>query len=201
MTIQTAGLAFAVLVVFVICVPLLRTRRRWSYGRLLALAIFATYLIAVAALTLLPLRFDYALVGRVASWEVIRGFINLTPGGYGMPQEQVVANILLGVPFGFGLPFVWSMSVLKVIVLGMSFSICIEALQLLLDLTGLAAPARSVDANDVILNTLGVAIGVFFFIVVGAIYRRLFGRSDIDFGLWSHFHRTLLRSGPNSAPS
>lgn len=196
---QTAGLAIAVFVVLAICMSYLRTRRHWSSGHLLALAIFATYLIGVATLTLLPVRFDYALEGRVAPWSVLGGFVNLTPGGYGMPGDQVVANVLLGVPFGFGLPFVWLLSAPRVIALGLLLSLGIESLQLLADLTGLAAPARSVDINDVILNTLGVVLGVLAFTMVGWAYRRLFGGYVVETGPWSHFHKTLLRSGPTSA--
>jgi len=202
MRVQTAGLAIVVLGAFVVLVVGQRsigTHRAWSTGRLAALAILLVYVVGVAHYTLLPIRFDYAIVGRVAPWSVLREYINLAPGGYGMPRDQVLANIVLGVPFGFGLPFVWRLPAIGVIALGLLSSLAIETLQLLGDVTGLSAPARSADINDVILNTLGVTLGVLGFVVFRAAYRALFGGYVVKSGLWSHFHETLVGSGPVDA--
>src|SRR5205809_635668 len=67
-------------------------------------------------------------------------------------------NIILMVPFGFGVPFITSFGMKKVVVFGALFSIVIEFLQLL---TGFMAKItfRVADINDVIFNTVGVAIG------------------------------------------
>jgi glycopeptide antibiotics resistance protein len=72
-------------------------------------------------------------------------------------------NILLFVPFGFGLPFITGFHWKKIIAIGMLVSIAIELLQLI---TGLLAKMtfRITDVNDVIFNTLGVAIGYLLFV-------------------------------------
>jgi glycopeptide antibiotics resistance protein len=81
-------------------------------------------------------------------------------------------NILLMMPFGFGLPFITNFRMKRVIVIGAIFSICIESLQLI---TGLLANMtfRVADVNDVIFNTVGVAIGYILFVGFMRIYRRV----------------------------
>jgi glycopeptide antibiotics resistance protein len=73
-------------------------------------------------------------------------------------------NVLLFVPFGFGLPFISNFSMRKIILLGALFSITIELLQFI---TGLIAHMtfRVADINDVIFNTLGTVVG--YLLVLG----------------------------------
>jgi glycopeptide antibiotics resistance protein len=67
-------------------------------------------------------------------------------------------NILLLIPFGFGLPFIAKLRMKRIVALGAVFSIGIESLQLV---TGFMARMtfRIADVNDVIFNTIGVVIG------------------------------------------
>ena len=81
-------------------------------------------------------------------------------------------NILLFVPFGFGLPFITRFRMKKIVLIGMVVSIAIELLQLV---TGLMAHLtfRVADVNDVIFNTVGVAIGYVLFIAFAPMVRRV----------------------------
>ncbi len=81
-------------------------------------------------------------------------------------------NILLMVPFGFGLPFISDARLKKVVVWGALFSLAIELTQWL---TGRLAGVtfRVADVNDVIFNTLGVAFGYVLFVGFGLVWRRL----------------------------
>jgi glycopeptide antibiotics resistance protein len=81
-------------------------------------------------------------------------------------------NILLFVPFGFGLPFITNLQLKKITVAGALFSIGIELLQLV---TGLMAKItfRVADINDVIFNTIGVVIGYMLFVGFVRIYRHI----------------------------
>ncbi len=81
-------------------------------------------------------------------------------------------NILLFMPFGFGLPFITSFGFKKIVVIGTLFSIAIEFLQFI---SGFMAQItfRITDINDVIFNTIGVAIGYVLFFVFVRIYRRI----------------------------
>jgi glycopeptide antibiotics resistance protein len=86
-------------------------------------------------------------------------------------------NILLFIPFGFGLPFVTHFRMKKILVTGMLFSIAIELLQLV---SGLVAHMtfRIADINDVIFNTIGVALGCILYVVCMRIYRYAFHRNS-----------------------
>ena len=81
-------------------------------------------------------------------------------------------NILLLVPFGFGLPFITNLRMKKIVVIGALFSIVIEFLQLV---TGFMAKItfRIADINDVIFNTVGVIIGYILFVGFVRIYRHI----------------------------
>jgi len=94
--------------------------------------------------------------------------ITLTP----KDLETSLLNILLLIPFGFGLPFITNFRMKKIVVIGAVFSIVIEFLQLI---TGLMAKItfRIADVNDVIFNTVGVAIGYILFVGFVRIYRRI----------------------------
>jgi glycopeptide antibiotics resistance protein len=86
-------------------------------------------------------------------------------------------NILLLIPFGFGLPFITNYRMKKIIFIGALFSIAIELMQLI---TGYMAKItfRVADINDVIFNTMGVAIGYILFIGFARIYRHTFHNWD-----------------------
>lgn len=66
---------------------------------------------------------------------------------------NIVANVLMFCPLGFCLPLLWRrwQRVYKVLPVAVLFPVCIEAVQLFI--------GRSVDIDDVILNTLGIVLG------------------------------------------
>jgi glycopeptide antibiotics resistance protein len=100
--------------------------------------------------------------------------LNLIPLIMLTPQdlETSLLNILLLLPFGFGLPFITNFRIKKIVVIGALFSILIEFLQLI---TGFLAKItfRVADINDVIFNTVGVAIGYILFVGFVRIYRHI----------------------------
>src|SRR5688572_14798356 len=85
--------------------------------------------------------------------------LTLTPGD----AKTSLLNVLLLIPFGFGLPFITSLRMKKVVMAGALFSVVIELLQLM---TGLVAGMtfRVFDIDDVIFNTVGVAVGYVLFV-------------------------------------
>jgi glycopeptide antibiotics resistance protein len=169
--------------------------RRLSAGHLLAVCLFAVYLVGVANFALLPLEFDPELARAVGPIDLGR-LINLRPwfvGGTFMPADQAFLNVLLTVPFGFGLPFVARLGAPAVLVGGLLFSVGLELAQLAANAAHLALPTWSIDINDVLLNSLGVALGYGAFLAACAIYRAAAGRlNGLGRGPWAHFHDTLL---------
>jgi glycopeptide antibiotics resistance protein len=111
---------------------------------------------------------DLILSGQTAGKDLnLIPLITLTP----QDLKTSLLNILLLIPFGFGLPFITNYRMKKIIVIGALFSIAIELTQLI---TGYMAKItfRVADINDVIFNTMGVAIGYILFVGFARIYRR-----------------------------
>ena len=75
-------------------------------------------------------------------------------------------NIILTVPFGFLLPFICRMNLLKLLLAGIGFSGILELLQAL---AGILAgySTRVIDINDLICNTAGAAAGYGLFLILG----------------------------------
>ena len=166
--------------------------RHLSAGHLLAVAAFVSYLVVVAAFTIFPLRLD----DEYLSSPPFDPAIVLEPFFLGRPEavmspSQYLGNVLLGIPFGFLVPFVLRVSLSRVLVAGLCFSVSIEALQWLFTRLGVAYPSRAVDINDVILNTLGVLIGIAAFAAVRLGYRVVFSNTTSTPRAWTHFHARL----------
>jgi len=147
---------------------------RW--GRELLLAVLMLYLIGLASQTLLGgyARPDFsdlqALWARATQrWETGWG-INLTPGytirsmlekgSRGQKIINLAGNVLIFAPLGFVPPLLWRRwrHLWAVVPLSAGVSCLIEFLQLFL--------GRSVDVDDVILNTLGGLLGYLLFCLI-----------------------------------
>ncbi|PRX39592.1 VanZ like protein [Planifilum fimeticola] len=75
---------------------------------------------------------------------------------------QGIGNIALGIPFGFGLPFLVESDFRSILRRGLFFTLSIELVQLVISLS-YGFPYRTVDINDVMLNLSGVMIGFALF--------------------------------------
>jgi glycopeptide antibiotics resistance protein len=173
----------------------LRRVRHLAFGHLFAVALFITYLAGVAAFALFPFRLDAEYVSRPPFDPPIVLDLFFLGRPEAMSPAQYLGNVLLGIPFGFLVPFVWRLSLPKVLVAGLGFSLLIEAIQWLSTKLMIAFPSRAVDINDVFLNTLGALIGILGFAVVRALYRVLFARVGSTPRAWEHFHATLMARG------
>ena len=159
-------------------VTFLWSKKKKSLAYLIFFTIFYVCLVKVLDYTLfqfqslLLLKYfmpNLILNGQPAGKELnLILLITLTP----QDLETSLLNILLLIPFGFGLPFITNFRMQKIVVIGALFSIAIEFLQLI---TGFMAKItfRIADINDVIFNTLGVAIGYMLFVGFVRSYRHL----------------------------
>jgi glycopeptide antibiotics resistance protein len=135
---------------------------RTQLRRLAPEAAFAGY---VAALSYVVI-FAFSLHGYQGGiWSMVnfvplRTILELArPEHVTQATRQLAGNVVLFVPFGVLLPIIWTRfrSMGQVLLAAVLASSAIEMLQLVLGLTGLLS--RSVDVDDVILNTLGAALG------------------------------------------
>ena len=78
---------------------------------------------------------------------------------------DLIGNIIVFMPIGFLLPLVWRIKNKNVIITGLSMSLFIEIFQLFNE--------RITDINDVILNTLGTAIGLGLYILLNKKHKNI----------------------------
>ena len=159
-------------------VAFLRLKKKKSFVYLIFFTIFYVYLFKVLDYTLfqfqslLLLKYfkpNLILQGQAAGKSLnLIPLITLTPGDI----QTSLLNILLLIPFGFGLPFIMDFRMKRVVVMGGLVSIVIELLQLMLGLVA-RITFRVADINDVLFNTIGVLIGYMLFVGFVRVYRRL----------------------------
>ena len=156
----------------------LRLKKKKSFVYLVFFTIFYIYLVKVLDYTLFQFQ-SLLLLKHFVPHLILNGLaaqksINLIPFITLTPEDLKTSllNILLFIPFGFGLPFITNFHAKKIVGIGVFFSIVIELLQLT---TGLMAKItfRVADINDVVFNTLGVIIGYILFAGFVRIYRHI----------------------------
>jgi glycopeptide antibiotics resistance protein len=174
---------FNLFTVFLICligigiITFLRLKKKKSLPYLIFFTLFYVYIVKVLDYTLFQFQslvlMKYFLPELILNGQTAEKSLNLIPLIMLTPQdwETSFLNILLLIPFGFGLPFITNYHMGKIVAIGALFSAGIEFLQLL---TGLMTKInfRIADINDVIFNTLGVAIGYLLFIGFVRLYCR-----------------------------
>ena len=161
---------------------LLKKRKGLVY--LLFFTIFYIYLYKVLDYTLIQFQ-SLLLLEHFVPGLMLRGVeagrnLNLIPliTLRLVDVKTSLLNVLMMTPFGFGLPFITRLRFKKVVIAGLLISIGIEFLQFV---TGFMSNTtfRIADINDVIFNTLGVAVGYILFVQFVRIYRRIFRNSKI----------------------
>lgn len=157
------GLIWAGIITF------LKFKKEKNLSYLIFFTIFYIYLYKVLDYTLFQFQslvlIKYFMPNLILRGQTFEESMNLIPLIALTPQDLQTSllNILLFIPYGFGLPFITDFRMKRVIITGAIFSIAIELQQLL---TGLLAGItfRIADINDVIFNTLGVAAGYILFV-------------------------------------
>jgi glycopeptide antibiotics resistance protein len=154
------------LAIVVLAFLLIRLRlRKFNSIYLFVFFLFSLYIIFVIDKTLFPILItDY---DQGEFFHPCAG-INLIPFYFGRSiisriiYYQVIANILLTIPFGFGLSFVVKVRARAFLWLPFAVGFGIEFVQFMISLV-LGYLYRVIDVNDVIMNAIGVLIGYAFF--------------------------------------
>ena len=151
--------------------------------------VFLGYLAGVASVTFFPIILEPEFIQEMRQTNDLAGGINLVPfaglGGIdGTPGHQVFLNVILGVPFGFWMPFLGVTSAKRVVAYGVVFAVSIELIQLAIDVA-YQFGYRTVDITDVILNVVGVTVGFGLFRFVRLAYGALKFESN-DVGDYLH---------------
>jgi glycopeptide antibiotics resistance protein len=155
-------------------------RKRFEKFTLFFMFVFGFYLLLVIGATLFPVPYAY----RQSGFEGLKlSRINLIPFNFGrlfnvssfLILWQLLGNILLTIPFGFGINFILSLKPKLIFPLSLLSGLIIEMTQLFCTIL-LGISYRSVDINDVILNFAGSLLGFGMFYLFAWIYTALFKR-------------------------
>ena len=143
----------------------LRLRQKRSPVYLLGCAVFGLYLLLAVSQVLFPIPLPEATGGREPAAAIL-AHVNLVPFNFGrlfesnatVITEQLLGNILLTLPFGFGLPFLARVTPRRMLWLALGVGLSTEAAQLAVSLL-IGAGYHSIDINDTLLNAVGVLVG------------------------------------------
>lgn len=164
---------FGLVLLIFLLILLWHKKRSLSY--LLCFTVFALYLMFALDKTLFPIWVAGNHADEMREFRRFSAFINLVPFNFNFAEIprivflQMVQNVLLTVPFGFGVSFIVRLQARDFLWLIPLVGFGIEGTQLLISLI-LRYPHRVIDINDAMLNTLGMVIGYIGFRVFAWLY-------------------------------
>jgi len=149
-------------------------RRKHSASYLTCFSVFGIYLVFALQQTFFPLQIAGSYVDTMRQVPLM-SFVNLIPfyfGPFGTLNSAsltMIHNVILTIPFGFGVNFVAQVRAKTVLWLALAVGFGIETAQLAISLI-LRYPYRVIDINDVLMNACGVLIGYGIFRVFARLY-------------------------------
>jgi glycopeptide antibiotics resistance protein len=148
-------------------------KRKYSLSHLLFFSVFWVYLLFVIQVAIFPMviNSDPANAG-LPSINLIPFHIDYCARELRSCMIEVGGNILLTVPFGFGINFLLKSKPQQILWLGFALGFGFEFLQWVVSLVGRSG-FRSIDINDFLLNAIGVWVGYALFRVFAWVYIRV----------------------------
>jgi glycopeptide antibiotics resistance protein len=189
------GLALLCLLLFIIW------RRNHDRSQLLFLSIFWIYLLVVMSVVIFPIEIDTGHLDPAFSPRV-----NLMPFDFSScaPQGacalEIGGNILLTIPFGFGINFLTRIRPRRLVILGIALGVGFELAQLALALL-LQSRLRMVDVDDSLFNAVGVCVGYILFRAFAWLYVKIPRDSEINSGwLFADLYRIAREALAANSP-
>lgn len=168
-------------------------RQGRSFWYLLFFSIFGIYLLIVVSVVVFP-------IVPLLPEDPFKPRLNLIPFYFGrcdMPElcvGLVVENILLTVPFGFGISFILSLKPGDFFWLTPLVGFALEVIQLVVSFAFRSA-FRAIDINDVILNAAGVLLGYGIFRLFGYLYLSVTHKFEMHHKfLFAYIHNVVRQS-------
>jgi glycopeptide antibiotics resistance protein len=158
-------------------------RRKQKLASIFFLLVFGIYLLYALQVTFFPLQISGGYVDAIRQNSSWISDVNLIPfyipKGYLIRNDlfqfalgQFASNILLTIPFGFGVNFVAKIRRKDLLWLSFVVGFGIELSQFAMNLL-LRYPYRVVDITDALLNIVGVLIGYGFFRLFSGFYNAI----------------------------
>ena len=155
-------------------------RRKHNLPYIFFLSLFVGYLMYGIDKVFFPLEISGSFSDAMRHLPILSS-VNFVPfyfGQFGLTAgglRFLVYNILLTLPFGFGINFLTRMNVKKIVSVSIFLGLGLEIAQLLLSLA-LRYPYRVVDINDAMFNAFGVILGYGFFKLFARLYLLIIGQ-------------------------
>ncbi len=184
-------------------------RRKHNFSYLLCLTVFSVYLLFAAdkAFFPIPISGTYADVMRQVPFMTQVNLIPFSFGPFGTLEssaETMLLNVLLTLPFGFGMSFIAPIRMKQVVWIALAVGFGTELTQLIISLL-LGYAYRFIDINDVLMNASGVLIGYIIFRILGAVYLWVIKRLGIikPWGLAGYIHEVTqnARTSRDAVPA
>jgi glycopeptide antibiotics resistance protein len=165
--IDSSFITFVALIIAVVALSiyLFRQGRSMGWWERVGLVGLAVYFPFVLGLTLGGIPIDEGALdpSEWMRWANLIPFATIGPqidAGLGSGVRQLVGNLIILIPLGFGLPMVWRRfrRIGPTLLAGFAVALSIELAQLLISLM-VGVPYRAFDVDDLILNTAGAVIG------------------------------------------
>lgn len=173
--------------------------RKCSPAYLFCFAVFWLYLLFVVSLTIFPMPLPETIVKRSPVIYILSR-VNLVPFNFGdlfdnhpnVIFQEIFGNLLLTVPFGFGIPFLARFKPKNFPWLAIGAGLAIETAQLESSLL-IGGIYRSVDINDVQLNAIGALLGYALFRGYAWLYVTISNRIKIkQSGLFAYIYEVAI---------
>lgn len=186
--------------VFLTISLLILWQRKHSLSYLFCCFLFGIYLLFVIKVTLFPIPLSGEMIDIMRAQMPFMSGVNLIPfyfgafAGISEIWRGLLLNILLTIPFGFGMNFIMQCRARNILSLAMMVGITIEGIQLLISLV-LGFPYRAIDVNDVLCNAVGVLIGYGFFRIFAWVYVVLTQKFGMEYrGFPAYIYNVSLKS-------
>ncbi|MBS4539383.1 VanZ family protein [Clostridium sp. D2Q-11] len=170
------------LVILFLSLIYIKKKKRVTNVYLIFFSIFFIYLIGVLKYTIFPIPLDPFMREVMSRETTFLNGVNLIPFNFKSMEyllhNQILLNIILSIPFGFGISYITKISKKKLLSYGIFFGVIIELTQLIISLI-LGYTYRYIDINDVILNFVGVIIGYFIFKAFAMIFIKIVEKFNI----------------------
>ncbi|MFC3802603.1 VanZ family protein [Cohnella sp. GCM10012308] len=140
-------------------------------------SLFYLYLIQSVKYTFFPILYNTDVFGKETFSQMIRQ-INYNPLSLKLNRENLL-NILLTIPFGFGINFVSKMLSKNMLLTSFIVGFSIETIQLIMNII-LKISYRTIDINDSIMNLIGVLVGFLAYRIFKNIFVKTVDKLDIE---------------------
>jgi glycopeptide antibiotics resistance protein len=168
--------------------------RKRSLSYVICFLIFSVYLLLALDRAFFPIAISGSYADAMRQYPSYTPMVNLAPFNFDFSEapelvfRQIFQNVLLTVPFGFGISFITPIRPRDFRWLAPAVGVGIEGIQFIVSLL-LGYYYHVIDINDAMLNALGVLIGFLIFYGFARVF--LWATKRLQFGGFAGYVRTV----------